>query len=75
LFSIASLFQIEELRQNRAAGRAAVDSAKLADAICRKFLEFPGVSYADVAQKAAECELNELATLVRWSVVANGREQ
>uniref|UniRef100_A0A914WCI3 Vps16 C-terminal domain-containing protein n=1 Tax=Plectus sambesii TaxID=2011161 RepID=A0A914WCI3_9BILA len=56
--------KIEELKQNRAAGRATTDSAKLADVICRKFREFPGVSYADVAQKAAECELNELATLL-----------
>ncbi len=38
---------------------------QLAQIICTKLKRYPGVCFADIAQKATECELNQLATLVR----------
>lgn len=54
------------LRKLHAARPAASveDERLLAKQICEKFSKFPGISYADMAEKAVECGRKELATLL-----------
>lgn len=40
------------------------DDRLLAKQICEKFAKFPGISYADMAEKAAEHGKKELATML-----------
>jgi hypothetical protein len=57
--------KMDEQSTARQSGRVTLTAQNLADVIVRKFANYPQISYADVAARAAKLGLVELATLVR----------